>query len=128
VLVGDQKSITWRPLAADNVGIASFLLTINDQAITLTGGAYTFGAQSNGNGNYNLKAVATETNGNTRESSFLIKLRHPDFNRDGNINSTDFNRLLFNWGQSSTNYDLNDSGTVNSSDFNRLLFNWGSSE
>lgn len=125
VVVGDETSITWRPLAADNVSVTSFVITVNGQPVTLTNGSYTFGAQSNGNGNYVLRAVATDANGNTTESTVTIKLRHPDFNRDGRVNSTDFNGLLRTWGQSSTNYDLNDSGTVNSSDFNVLLRNWG---
>lgn len=127
VVVGDRSSVVWQPFATDNVGILSLAVYVNNQQISLTDGAYTFGSQSNGNGDYVLRAVATDTNGNVTESSVTIKLRHPDFNRDNVINSSDFNGLLRTWGATSTNYDLNDSGSVNSSDFNILLRNWGSS-
>lgn len=124
VLVRNQREITWQPLASDASGVTNLALTVNNQAVSLSGGEYKFGGASNNNGDYVLRAVATDTLGNNVAKTVTIQLRHPDFNRDGLVNSQDLSRLLRAWGTASTNFDLDAKNNVGVADLSYLMRNW----
>lgn len=132
VLVRNQRSVTWRPLASDASGIRTLALTVNGQTVNLTNGGYTFGTQ--GNGNFELRAVATDNANNVTTSTITIKIRHPDINRDNTVNSSDLTPIILRWAKvlgggtltaaEISNYDLNDSNSINSSDMTPVLIEW----
>jgi hypothetical protein len=136
VIVKAMRSVTWQPLASDASGIKSLALTVNNQPVSLTNGTYVFGSTSTlGNGDYTLRAVATDNNDNARTATLTIRLRHPDVNRDGTVDSRDMTPIILRWskvlrGESLSAseiavYDLNVSRSLNSSDITPILIEWG---
>lgn len=130
VVIKNQRSIAWQPVAADPSGIKSLVLTVNDQPVSLTNGTYSFGAQANGNGDYVLRAVATDNSDNVTTVTVTIRLRHPDINRNGRVDLGDLTGLMLRWGQASTNHDIggNVNGTVDLADLTYLMQRWNSTE
>ncbi len=128
VRVNTVKTISWQPFAADASGISSLVVTVNGQPAALVNGEVKVAVNSNGytpNGNYELRAVARDNNGNETVSTVTIKLRHPDINRNGRVDVFDLNSVLNNWNSSSPGHDLNDSGRVDIFDLNYVLNRWG---
>lgn len=74
--------------------------------------------------------LAQDGSNNAVSISDSITALAGDINLDGNVDPTDLNELLFNFGNSGANWatgDLNGDGTVNPTDLNELLFNFGAS-
>lgn len=124
--VNNQRSISWQPLASDSSGIKSLVLTVNGQAVSLSNGTVTVGA--NANGDYELRAVATDNADNVTTSTFTIRLRHPDFNRSGKVDIFDLSSMLSQWNNSSSVYDINVSGKVDVFDLSFVLSRWNSTD
>lgn len=130
-LVNNVKSVVWRPTAEDDSGNYTLVLRVNGQPISLTGGAYTFGGgttATTGNGDYELAATATDGAGKVTTRTLTIRLRHPDIDRSGIIDSGDFGLLLRSWNQSSSRLDLDTDNTISSGDFGILLRRWNSTQ
>ncbi len=136
VVVRNQRSISWQPQASDASGIRSLVVSVNGQSVSLNGGAYVFGGTlAQGNGDYTLSAVATDNANNVTTVTQVIRLRHPDINRDNLVDSRDLTPIIIRWGKvlrgetvsaaEITVYDLNTSGTLNSSDMTPILIEWG---
>lgn len=131
VKVNNLKEIRWQPLASDSSGIKSLALTVNGQAVTLSSGEVRVGRGADGktpNGDYVLRAVATDNRDNVTTVNLVVKLRHPDFNRDGIVNIFDLNALLNRWGTNNVIYNLNTLGNIDIFDLNFLLNRWNSTE
>ncbi len=135
-VVKAMRSVNWQPLASDASGIKSLAITVNGQPVSLTSGTYVFGSSSTqGNGDYTLRTVATDNFDNVTTSTLTVRLRHPDINRDGTVNSRDMTPVILRWGkvlrgetvssQEMAVYDLNLSGSLNSSDITPILIEWG---
>lgn len=130
-LVRNLKELSWRPLASDTSGVSTFVLTVNGQSISLTNNAYIFGGLNTGrNGDYALRAVATDTRNNTTTSNATIRLRHPDINRNGRVDLGDLTGMMLNYGQQSTVYDIggNINGTIDLADLTYLMLRYNSTE
>ncbi len=130
-LVNNVKSVVWRPTAEDDSGNYTLVLRVNGQPISLTGGAYIFGGgttATTGNGDYELAATATDGAGKVTTRTLTIRLRHPDIDRSGIIDSGDFGLLLRSWNQSSSRLDLDTDNTISSGDFGILLRRWNSTQ
>jgi hypothetical protein len=126
IRVGDKSKITWAPVVTDGSGIKTVVYSVNGATVTLMSGAYEFGSQPGGNGDYTLKVVATDNSAsaNVTTTQTVIKLRYPDFNRDGHVNISDIGALTKNWAKASTNYDLTADGIVGISDIGILTKVW----
>lgn len=132
VLVQNLKGVTWQPFASDGAGsgIKSLVLTVNGQ--TVTGTSIQVGVAANGN--YELRAVATDNADLTTTLTVTIRIRHPDVNRDNNVNSSDITQILLRWQRQLNGqtvpaselamYDMNANGTINSSDMTPILLEW----
>lgn len=120
VTVRNQRSIVWEALSSDASGIKSLVLTVNDQAVT--GNQITVGAQANGD--YVLKAVATDNANNKTEKTLTIRLRHPDVNRSGQVNMSDIGIMTKSWGMNDPRYDLNLNNKVDISDIGLITKSW----
>lgn len=130
-LVRNVKSVTWQPSATDNAGNPTLVLTVNGQPVSLTGGSYTFGngnTNTTRNGDYVLRAVATDAAGNSTTQTLTVRLRHPDFDRSGVVDISDIGAMGRLWGQASTNYDVDLSGTIDISDIGFVGRQWGSTQ
>jgi hypothetical protein len=124
--VTTMRSVTWQPVAGDASGIKTLTLTVNGQPVTLTDGAYTFGGQSGGNGDYVLRAVAVDNSDNSRETTVTIRLRHPDFNRNGIVNQFEATSIMNAWGSANAKYDINLDGIIGSYELTYILNKWNS--
>ncbi len=126
VRVNNLKEITWQPLASDTSGVKTLVLTVNGQPATLSGGSVKVGTTANGD--YVLRAVATDNANNVSTTTVTIKLRHADFDRSGTVGLRDLTLLLSAWDQASAIYDINDSGKVDLFDLTYVLNKWNSTE
>lgn len=130
IIIKNQKSVTWQPLASDASGIKSLVLTVNGSTVALTSGSYIFGSQPNGNGDYIIRAVATDNADNVTTSTLTVKLRHPDINRSGRVDLGDLTGMMLRWNQTSTNFDIGGAvnGMVDLADLTYLMQRWNSTQ
>ncbi len=79
------------------------------------------------NGDYTLTAVAYDTADNqTTSSPKIVRIRHPDLNRNGTVDIFDLSMMLARWSAvNDTSVDLNTDGTVSIFDLSILLSSWG---
>jgi hypothetical protein len=121
----NQRGVRWQPLATDDSsGIKTLVLTVNDQPVTLTAGEVGVGQAVNGN--YVLKAVATDNANNVTTVTLTVRVRHPDFNRSGRVDLFDLSLLLGRWNLTSDQYDINVNNVVDLVDLSILLNRWNS--
>ncbi len=126
VTVNDQKVLDWHPSASDASGIKSISYTVNGTSVPLTNGAIQVGATANGN--YTLSVAATDNRDNNANKSLTVRLRHPDFDRNGVVGFSDLARILANWQVSNNQYDIDNSGQVNFADLAFVLSRWNSTQ
>lgn len=132
--VAEDDSFVVTIAASDNTSINRVeLVNVADSQIidTVITPPYTIGLPYTlPNGNYQLRAVAHDNNGNRSESSVRrVKIRSADIDRSGDVNITDLSRLISSWETTNPDdiaqFDLDDNGSVGLSDLVKIISFWG---
>ncbi len=124
VKVTETRGATWTPTVSSVSGIQSVTYRVNGSQITLTNGQYVIGASANGD--YTIEVTATANNGQTASRSLQVRVRHPDFSRNGRVDLIDLSMLLKEWGKSSIPHDINTNNVIDLYDLSFVLSRWGS--
>jgi hypothetical protein len=125
VTVRNLNRLVWRPTASDNIGTPTVTYKVNNSTVTLTGGAYTFGAQANGD--FQLQVTATDAAGNPATKTLQIRLRSPDINRNGKVDIGDIGAITKNWSSADAavaGSDLSLNGKVDIADIGLVTKSW----
>jgi hypothetical protein len=120
-VVTDVRYIVFSPTATDNISVRSLSNTVNGAPITLTNNTYTTPSV---NQNYIFLSTAIDTSGLESTVIKTLKLRHPDIDRSGTVDTLDILRVLRKFNSTATidlGFDFNGDDRVTTYDILYIL-------
>lgn len=120
-VVTDVRFIEFSPTATDNVSVRSLNNTVNGTPITLTNNTYTTPSV---NQNYIFLSTAIDSSGLESAVTKTLKLRHPDIDRSGKVDTLDILRVLRKFNSTASidlGFDFNGDDRVTTYDILYIL-------